>query len=88
MQGRYGDVRSSARQQYISPGLLRQRHARRTYPNSNTSRTINNETHAVKSSTKKAATKPMGFRSQAANGMDYLSHVVHDNKLCVAILSY
>jgi len=48
MQGRYGNVTASAQSSFISPGLLRQQHARRSYPNPSTDILINNENIAKK----------------------------------------
>jgi hypothetical protein len=48
MQGRYGNVTASAQSSFISPGLLRQQHARKSYPNPITDILINNESIAKK----------------------------------------
>jgi hypothetical protein len=48
MQGRYGNVTASAQSSFISPGLLRQQHARWSYPNPITDILINNESIAKK----------------------------------------
>ena len=59
-RGRYGNLTAAAlaKSQYISPGLLRQQHAKRTYPNISSGAPIHNSsnvgTNGAHTSIKKA----------------------------------
>jgi hypothetical protein len=85
MQSNYGNVRAPPRSHFISPGLLRQQHAKRSYPNPNTGIGTNNE-----SSSRKRAMKAMGNVNQpkVAYGTACYSHIEHTCNFCMPILSY
>ena len=64
-RGRYGNLTAAAlaKSQYISPGLLRQQHAKRTYPNISSGAPIHNSSNVGTNGAHNSIKKATSFKN-------------------------